>query len=188
MGLIQRLLFNFWYFRNPPWDTGVSPPELLAYLQNHSPGRALDLGCGTGTNVICLARHGWQVTGVDFVPRAIRMAREKARRAGVQADLRVGDVTRLSDLSGPYDLVLDMGCFHSLSPHGRQAYVKNVERLLAPGGSFLLYVFFKEDPGAAGPGVSQADLEILSESLDLSQRTDGTERGVHPSAWLTYQK
>ena len=97
-----------------PWDTGVSPPELTEFIRSHAPGRALDLGCGTGTNVITLAQHGWWVTGVDFAWRAIRVARRKARRSGVEVELQVADVTRGDAVSGPYDLVLDLGCFHNL--------------------------------------------------------------------------
>ncbi|HZD55845.1 MAG TPA: class I SAM-dependent methyltransferase, partial [Anaerolineales bacterium] len=71
MKILRRIFFNLWYYREPPWDTGISPPELLAFIESHPAGQALDLGCGTGTNVITLARNGWQVTGVDFAPRAI---------------------------------------------------------------------------------------------------------------------
>ena len=69
-----------------PWDSGVPPPELIAVVEGKdrlTPGKALDLGCGTGTNSVYLAEHGWDVTGVDFVPRAIRAARQKAAAAGV---------------------------------------------------------------------------------------------------------
>jgi 2-polyprenyl-3-methyl-5-hydroxy-6-metoxy-1,4-benzoquinol methylase len=90
----EKVIFNLWYFKKPPWDTGVSPPELIGFIATHPPGRALDLGCGTGTNVITLAQHGWQVTGVDFARKAIVMGKRKVRQAGVNADLRVGDVTK----------------------------------------------------------------------------------------------
>ncbi|TFG49883.1 MAG: class I SAM-dependent methyltransferase, partial [Anaerolineales bacterium] len=90
-----KLFFMLRYLLNdPPWDTGITPPEVYQFLEENSPGRALDLGCGTGTNVITLAEHGWQVTGIDYVPKAIRIARQKARRKGYQSEVKflVGDV------------------------------------------------------------------------------------------------
>jgi SAM-dependent methyltransferase len=186
--MLRKLIFNFWYYREPPWDTGISPPELIQYIQNHPSGRALDLGCGTGTNVITLAQNGWQATGVDFAWKAIRIAHQKARRVGVQVDLSVDDVTRLKNLAGPFDLILDMGCFHSLKPEQNGRYIQNIIRLLAPSGSYLLYVFFKDNPASNNPGVVEADLQSLYKELNLVQRLDGTERGRRPSAWLTLRK
>src|SRR5437868_10639165 len=64
-----------------PWDSGIPPPELIEVIEGarHLPtGRALDLGCGTGTTTIYMATNGWQAIGVDFVPAAIRAARAKA--------------------------------------------------------------------------------------------------------------
>src|SRR4030088_2327032 len=62
---MRRLWFGLWYWlpRRPPWDTGVTPPELERFMGSHPPGRALDLGCGTGTNVVYLTRHGWTAGG-----------------------------------------------------------------------------------------------------------------------------
>ena len=148
----------------------------------------MDLGGGTATNVITRAQHGWQVTGVDFARKAIGMARRKARRAGVEVDLRVGDVTRDGVAEGVYDLVLDMGCFHSLTPEGRRAYVRNLERLMASGGTFLLYVFVKADDDVEGGGVPESELATLSEVIELVSREDGTNRGGRPSAWRTCRK
>jgi methylase of polypeptide subunit release factors len=66
MKIFRKLFFNLWYFRDPPWDTGISPPELIDFINSNPPGKALDIGCGTGTNAIRLAKEGWRVTGVDF--------------------------------------------------------------------------------------------------------------------------
>ena len=79
MRLFRRLLYNLWYYFHPPWDTGISPPELMDFIKSHPPERALDMGCGTGTNVITLAQHGWQAMGVDFTRRAIKLGRRKVR-------------------------------------------------------------------------------------------------------------
>jgi SAM-dependent methyltransferase len=186
--MMRKLFFNLAYLQKPVWDTGISPPELLEFIANHNPGRALDLGCGTGTNAITLAKHGWDVTGVDFVKRAINLARQNAQQYRVQVDFLVDDVTRLDSVSGWFDLVLDMGCFHSLPASTRQEYIQKIDRLLADSGSFLLYLFMISSPDGIGPGASDADIRYITENLHLVSRQDGTERGERPSAWLTLQK
>src|ERR1041385_3822376 len=98
--MFRRLVFQSMYFRQPPWDTGISPPELFEFIKTHPAGRAIDLGCGTGTNVITLAKSGWRVTGIDFAPRAIKLAKQKAQSMGVQADVTVNDATKLNGITG----------------------------------------------------------------------------------------
>lgn len=187
MRILRRLFFNWMYYHRPPWDSGVSPPELLEFIASHPPGRALDLGCGTGTNAITLARHGWQVTGVDFAWRAIARARQKARQAGVQVDFRVADVLRLPGITEKFDLVLDIGCFHSLDASGRKTYVKNLGELLLPGGFFLMYAFL-ENAGASVSGLTESDLALFQDRFKLVERQEGTERGRRPSAWFTFER
>jgi cyclopropane fatty-acyl-phospholipid synthase-like methyltransferase len=185
--MLHHIFYELFYIRRPPWDTGVSPPELMEFINAHPPGRALDLGCGTGTNAITLAQHGWQATGVDFVGRAIRSARRKAKQAGVRAEFRQGDVTRLDGVRGPFELVLDIGCLHSLTPQQKAAYIENLRRLLAPGGTFLLYGFITQVNDGQFASLNPSDLDRLSSFLRLVQRIDGSERGQRASAWLTYQ-
>lgn len=187
MSILRKLLFNMWYFRAPPWDTGVSPPELIQFIDHHPPGRALDIGCGTGTNVITLAKRGWIVTGIDFARKAIRIAKNKAHTQGVTVDLFVDDITNPKYLIGPYDLILDMGCFHSLSIDEMSQYVNNLNNLLSPKGTFLLYAFFATKDHGAGTGISESDFGVLSINFKLTSREDGTERGQRPSAWFTFQ-
>ena len=140
-----------------PWDTGVSPPELVSLVESNDrlpPGKALDLGCGTGTNCIYMAMHGWDATGVDFVPRAIRVARRKAAAAGVTPRLVVGDVTRLTELGvgSGYDMLLDLGCFHSIPDSGRDGYVRGVTEVARPGAVMLLFGAVRRDkPSRVGP-------------------------------------
>ncbi len=186
--MFQRLIFNLWYFRKPPWDSGISPPELLEFIQTHPPGRAIDLGCGTGTNVITLAKAGWQVTGVDFALPAIRLAKAKLKREHLTADLRVGDVTRLNGIHGPFDLALDIGCFHSLPAAGKQNYLTQLERILAPGGYWLMYGFFRPSPPQPAPGLVEAEIDLISSRFSLLSRQNGFDRRERPSAWFLFQK
>jgi ubiquinone/menaquinone biosynthesis C-methylase UbiE len=185
--LFRRFLFNYWYFGQPPWDTGVSPPELLDFIQNHKPGRAIDLGCGTGTNVITLANAGWQVTGVDFAPRAIKLARRKVDKAGVQAELLVRDATKLQGIHGPFDLAFDLGCFHGIPQQGRVEYLEQLQRILAPGGFWLMYGFLKPEPDHPVTGLAEWDIDQILKFLSLIWRRDGSDRHG-PSAWFLFQK
>jgi SAM-dependent methyltransferase len=187
MSWLNRLAFHARYFGQPPWDTGVSPPELLEYITQHPAGRAIDLGCGTGTNVLSLARAGWQVTGVDFIPRAIKAAKRKLIKAGLSADLQIRDVTDLRGIQGPFDLALDMGCFHS--PLNRKAYLDELARILAPGGHWLMYGFLKPETNPAAPGLAAADLDLIAaRGLTSVWRRDGVDRHERPSAWFLHQR
>lgn len=185
--MLRRLFFSLLYLGKPRWDTGISPPELLAFIESHPPGRALDLGCGTGTNVITLAKAGWQASGIDFVPRAIQQARRKARALGLQVDFRVGDASQMAGLDGPYDLVLDIGCFHSLVPQPRRRYIDNLATRLAPGGTYLLYGFFAGSD-FNGTGITLDDLANFGLRMVLVSRQDGSDHGGIQSTWFTYIK
>ena len=186
--MLRKTYFNLLYlFSEPPWDTGVSPPELLDFIENHPPGNAIDIGCGTGTNVITLAQAGWQVTGVDFAPHAIKIAKHKVNRAGIQAELMVQDATNLNGITGPFDLALDMGCFHGLRDK-KADYLSELERILAPGGHWLMYGFFNPTSDQTVPGLAEADLDLIPASMSLVWRRDGLEKEERPSAWFLYRK
>lgn len=128
------------------WERAQPPTELIALVvgPNALPaGRALDLGCGVGTDACYLAAHGWDVTGVDVTPEALVLARRKAAAAGVTPRFLEGDVTRLADLGvgQDYTLLVDIGCFHSLPADRRAAYVTEVSRAAQPGATLLLLGF-----------------------------------------------
>ena len=185
--ILNWLRFNLWYFQNPPWDTGISPPELQAFIQEHPPGRALDLGCGTGTNLVSLARAGWQVVGVDFALRAVNLARRRCSRAGVRAELRVGDVSRLDVLSGTFDLILDIGCYHGLALERREAYRRGLDRLLAPGGTFLIYAH-QRIAGNGPVGIDASEVEAFQAGLRLGWREDSLDRRGRRAVWMRFER
>src|SRR4051794_16718123 len=99
-----RALYDFGYrhFRMP-WEIGPRR-ELVALLREGRlrPGRAVDLGCGTGANSIYLARHGFDVTGIDFAPAALRKASAAADAAGVRARFIEDDLTDLRGAHGTF--------------------------------------------------------------------------------------
>jgi SAM-dependent methyltransferase len=158
----RRLSYAFAYRTGrTPWDTGVTPPEVVDLIEGPdalAPGRALDLGCGTGTNVAYLAKKGWTATGVEADVRAFDAAEQ--RLAGVSgARVFRGDVTRLDDLpvGRPFDLVLDIGCFHSIPPARRNAYARGVAARTAPRATLFVFAFAR-DGGLVPVGVTPREM------------------------------
>lgn len=147
------------------WQRGTPSAELVALVEGPSPlptGRALDLGCGTGTETIYLATHGWDVTGIDMTPRALAIARHHADAAGVAPRLVDGDVTRLDelDVGNGYTLLLDLGCFHTLPDDRRPPYVTGVSHAAAPGATLLLCGFRRRGLSLVHAGITVEEVRL----------------------------
>lgn len=186
----RRVFFWLAYARagqkRPRWDTGISPPELVAFCERTPAGRAIDLGCGTGTNVIFLARQGWTVTGVDFIARAVNEARRKVRQAGVEATILQGDATTFQ--AEPVNLVLDIGCLAGLDGEARTRYIHNLPGLLLPGGSFLLHGFL-HPTGPFKSGLIPGDLALLRERFEVLSWVDSpVEANGRRAFWAEYRR
>ena len=160
----RRTLFGIFYAIGfTPWDGHPQSATLQELIEGASappPGSALDVGCGTGDSSIYLARHGWQVTGVDFTPKALAKASAKARAADVTVNFVHADVTHLSQagISRGFQVIVDNGCFHGMSDGDRDLYVHEISAAAAPG-AWLVMVAFKPS-GRFGPaGVGQAEIE-----------------------------
>jgi SAM-dependent methyltransferase len=169
-----------------PWDTGVSPPELVAVVEGPDRlplGKALDLGSGTGTNAIYLAQHGWDVTAIDITPRPVRAARRKAAAAGVEPRLLVGDVTKLGriGIGGGYSLLFDLGCYHSIPAAGRDGYVQGVTAAAAPGATFLLFGFTPGQMRFGPTGTTRRELEARFSAWTVEEATRGNGPGSMPN-------
>jgi len=131
-----------------PWEhyADVAHASIAAKLQRESTdrairplGRALDIGCGRGVHSAALAHLGWDVVGIDVVPRAV----ESASRAGVQgARFQIADATRLHQAGlGQFDFFLDVGCFQGLAGIGRLEMGEGVTALANPGATLLMLAF-----------------------------------------------
>jgi len=188
----QRWIYRLFYLRRPPWDTGITPPELLRLIEEERipPGRALDLGCGTGTNAIYLAQHGFQVVGVDYVAKAIAQAREKAQQAGVSVTFHVGDVSDLSFLGDQqFDLALDIGCFHGIPKESRPAYVSSLAAHTRPGARYLLYAFHPRRLLFREMGLTYDEVEALfSNWFRLREVEEGADPTGGSSAWYFMER
>jgi len=148
-----------------PWDTDITPPELIEVIENGqvTPGYALDIGCGTGTNAIYLAQHGFTTVGIDIAYLAILRARRKAKQAGVSVKFYTGDALKLGTpkwpvITSPVDFALDIGCLHALGPLHIQPYAAMLRRVLQVGGHYLLYAWGQREWGGRTVGFQQEDV------------------------------
>lgn len=124
-----------------PWDTGEPAPELVEYFGTREklPARALEIGCGTGTNAIWMAQKGVKVVATDVAPKAIAMATEKATKAGV-ADVQfvVEDILQKNAVPPEsVDFAFDRGVFHVMEPDSRRVFAQRVAEALADDGYWL---------------------------------------------------
>jgi SAM-dependent methyltransferase len=123
--------------------------ELVEGPERLPPGRAIDLGSGTGRNALYLAANGWDAVGVEMSGYAVEVAKGKAAAQGVPARFVQGDVTRLPELDiGVFDMFMDGGCYHTIPPGRRNAYAESVTAVAAPGARLILVGF--RAPLAAG--------------------------------------
>jgi SAM-dependent methyltransferase len=188
---VRRELEEYYRSGRPPWDTGVSPPELVALVEGEGAlrrGRALELGCGTGTNAVYLAQRGWDVVAVDLIDRAIGQARAKAAAAEISVQLLCGDATRLDELgvSGRYDLFFDLSCFCGIPPHRRDAYAGGVTRRAEPGARLLMFGYGPEAFDDEISGVTADELDTRFSGWDLIDTTPGTN--AVPTFWFTLRR
>jgi SAM-dependent methyltransferase len=153
-----------------PWERMPSLPigdQAVALLDREQSdrqppyGRALDLGCGTGYWSVHLAQRGWEVTGVDIVPKAVRIARERAHTAGEEVLFVEGSITALTaaGIGAGFRLILDFGVVHGLSPEHVRTVSSEVTEVAAEDATLLMYAF---SPGLRGPlprGISREEIE-----------------------------
>jgi methyl halide transferase len=145
-----------------PWDSLIRSRELDRVLREESisAGTALELGCGTGTNAIWLARQGFTVTAVDVSAVALTGARLRAQEAGVTVDFRHLDLTETVTDLGPFDFVFDRGCYHCVRKINVQALLENLARFTRPGSRCLVLTGSSRS-GGDQPGPPQVSEEEI---------------------------
>jgi 2-polyprenyl-3-methyl-5-hydroxy-6-metoxy-1,4-benzoquinol methylase len=100
-------------------------------------GNVLDIGCGAGNYSLYMAGRGYAVTAIDFMPQAVEITRRRAAEAGCDIDVVEADLrTWVTDKH--FDVILDVGCLHSLAPRDRSVYREQLLHWLAPDGDFVL--------------------------------------------------
>jgi len=138
-----------------PWNIETPPNALVELVKSGKvkPCKTIDLGCGTGNYAIYLASIGFEVTGIDISPTAIKIAKENAKKKGVKCNFLATDVLgNLDEVKETFDFAYDWELLHHIFPEQRKKYVENVCRILNPKGKYLSVCFSEKDPQFGGSG------------------------------------
>jgi len=172
--------FSDYYADRPPWDIGRPQDAFVGAVDLIGP-RVLDAGCGTGDLAIWLAGRGHTVTGVDFLPGPLEVARSKAAAAGVEANFLEMDALAIGEIPEQFDAVTDCGLFHSFDDVGRAAYVAALGKLLEPGGRVFILCFSTDEPGEHGPRrVSEEEIHAAFSSGWVVEAIEPARFEVNP--------
>lgn len=176
-----------------PWDTGEPEPHLVELVEEGAltPGRVLEIGCGTGTNAIWLAEQGFDVHGIDISARAIDMALSKRKAAGVSVRFTVLDFLNEQVDGEDFDLVFDRGVFHVFDDAASRArFAQHVARVIHPSGLWVSLIGSTEGPPRdhGPPRRSARDVsEAVEPVLELTSLYSTDFRANVPTparAWL----
>lgn len=175
-----------------PWDSGEPDPALVEIVKAGTipVGRALEVGCGTGTNALWLAAQGFDTLGVDVSPLAIERARAKVSDGAIACRFEVLNFIE-NPPEGPFDFVFDRGCFHVFdAAEARVDFVARVARVLTRGGLWLSLVGSTEGgPRETGPPRRSARdiasaIEPALEIVQLRSIHFEVNLAARPAAWL----
>jgi methyl halide transferase len=177
---------------NTPWDTGKPDYDLVELVEDGTlhACAAMEVGCGTGTNVLWLGQHGFTAVGVDISPIAIEMAEKKMAAAEIDCRLYALDILKESVPGESFGFVYDCGCLHIFdSPEERAGFAAAVTEHLEPGGLWLSVLGNADDPprDVGPPRRSATDIVLAVEKyfeiLELKTTQFNVDRPEPPRAW-----
>jgi len=178
---------------SPPWDIGKPDCNLIQTVKTLPIAccKALDIGCGTGDNVIWLSQQGFQVVGIDSSDIAIERAKNKAAAASVTCTFDVLDFLKRQVEGAPFGFAFDRGCFHVVaSSEDRQHFAERVHSILEEGGLWLSLIGNADEKrdGGGPPQRSARDIVIAAEPffeiLSLVSSHFETHLPTPPRAWV----
>jgi len=178
------------------WDLGRPTPVFRNLLANRQlpPGKMLVVCAGRGHDAREFARHGFQVTAVDFSPSAVR---EMRRLAGpdTQMEILQQDLFSLSHkMDGTFDYVLEYTCYCAIDPKRRAEFVDLVARLLKPGGMYISLAFpLTQQQGGPPFAVTVSELLRLFQTrgfklIEREKPTDSVSQRRGAEELLIFQK
>ncbi len=180
-----------------PWELKRPDRHLINVIKKYNilPGRALEIGCGTGSNAIWLAQNRFEVTGIDFSTLAVEKARLNARSQGENLQFSASDFLDRTVMNGKFEFIFDRGCFHGFSKKKEiNIFVANAARHLKKGGLWFSIMGNADDkPRDEGPPMRSA-LDIVTavepyfEILSLVADRFDSSREKSARCWLCLMK
>ena len=141
--------------------------DLAPLLRAHSETTTLDVGCGVGRDSFELARHGFDIAGVEISPQMIAVGRNKAEEEGLPVTFLVGNATDLGTVVGDrlFDAAVCVGdsILHSTGPDELLLWLRSMSAVLAPGGILLLQCQLVEPIDSAQSEPKLGILKVLRE-------------------------
>ncbi|MCP8304713.1 MAG: class I SAM-dependent methyltransferase [archaeon] len=145
-----EIIYREYPLEGIPWHS-EEPAEYLVDLLKEKKvkiGLALDVCSGAGKNAVYLAKKGFDVTGIDISPTAIKYAKKRAREAGVSERCKffTGNVTEMKIPKDNFDFIFDRGCYHHIPKEDKPKFVKIISDSLKKGGKYFLSCFSDKNP------------------------------------------
>lgn len=180
-----------------PWDIRRPDFNLVETVKSFklTPAKALDIGCGTGDNVLWLAQSGFTATGIDISEKAIEMAMEKSEEQHIHADFYTRDIFRDEVPGHPYDFIFDRGCFHTFrTKKQRRQYAERVNKLLGRDGLWLTLVGSVDDGRLETGPPKRSALDVVTavepffEILSLKQGRFDSNDEIPSKIWVVLMR
>lgn len=167
---------EFWEdrYESRSGETSGQPTHTLeAYAKGRKPGKALDLGCACGDDVVWLAKQGWMVLGVDIAEAALSHTASNAERNGVSDRIRLERHDLAASFpEGEFDLVT-ASFLQTPFDFPWEDVIRRAANAIRPGGMLITVTHQRVAPWSwKPPKLDLPDAERLLASLKL-----------HPVGW-----
>lgn len=183
---------------NTPWEIHRADRSLMNFVAANdlAPCRAIDIGCGTGSNVLWLAQQNFQVTGYDLSPLAIKTALDKAKDAKATCTFINKDFLLDEIAASSFDFAFDRGCFHHIRDHAKRlVFAEKIAAILSEDGIWLSLIG-NSDETREGQGPPKLSLSQVSTAVEpyfkivsiKAHHFDFDHEGIPAMNWICQMK
>lgn len=116
-------------------------PRIVKLFKKNGVKKILDLGCGSGRHMVYLAKHGFEIYGIDIAPKGIEITKDWLRKEQLKANLKIGNVyKKLPYPNNFFDALVSTQILHHNRIRNIRKLIKEIERIIKPGGLIFITV------------------------------------------------